>query len=393
MPVLLLGSALEVPGVRAGDTPALQEPAEILAARDEPSTASATRKIAPHEALATPARAREPEYIDKVPPPRIIERPGEAPPSPVARWIEGYWDWDKVRKDFDWVTGTWRVPPPGKFWVNGYWRRQEKGWSRVPGFWCERRAAPTEKRDEESPRDWRRTGPPPERPAETIHSAPGPDYFYIPGEYLPQEQGVVWRPGFWSRSQRGWEWLPARWVRQSTGWVFREGSWTQVPENPVPPPGSGAPVFGPLIVSTPAGAGTGPAAGVPSPTRTDSGPDGRAFPPPLTEEAIVANSGRRDPDQGATALTGLNAVTGETPSPSSPVQGNGNIDPATQRASGNAPGDPSRSGTAAASKPKLTQGVKPQATSYRYAPQPYYYSPGAALRSRFYGALYRFLPY
>ena len=29
-----------------------------------------------------------------------------------GQWIEGYWQWDDSQKDYVWVTGTWRVPPP-----------------------------------------------------------------------------------------------------------------------------------------------------------------------------------------------------------------------------------------------------------------------------------------
>jgi hypothetical protein len=77
--------------------------------------------------------------------------------------------------------------------------------------------------------DWRTQGPPADRPAETIGPAPGPDTFFVPGEYVPDGEDLVWTPGFWAKVQPGWEWVPARWVRRSDGWAFREGRWERVP--------------------------------------------------------------------------------------------------------------------------------------------------------------------
>ena len=76
------------------------------------------------------------------------------------------------------------------------------------------------------------------RPEEPIGIAPGPDYFYIPGEYIPAGGGVAWRLGFWARSQPGWEWIPARWERRADAWAFREGFWNRVPGTSGPPPGT-----------------------------------------------------------------------------------------------------------------------------------------------------------
>jgi len=105
-----------------------------------------TRADTLHEALLStaPDRNRDPERIDKAPPLPILERPGGSPTSPDARWVDGYWEWDRQSNDFIWVTGIWRVPPPGKFWVNGYWRRDDRGWYRVAGFWCARKESPAD---------------------------------------------------------------------------------------------------------------------------------------------------------------------------------------------------------------------------------------------------------
>ena len=252
---LILGIGLSAQGAQDDLSPELDRLTERSFARDERAVPGPAEKIPPHEAILAPAADRKMVEADKAPPQKIVERPGEVATNPNARWVEGYWDWDRTRKDFDWVTGTWLVPPPGKFWVSGYWRHADKGWSRVPGFWSDRVAAMTAGRVDGAvvARDWKRSGPPPERPSEAIGTAPGAEFFYIPGEYVPRGEFVVWKPGFWYHAQPGWEWNPARWVRQSTGWAFREGSWGRVAEPLGSPPRQDPAVQAATIVSTPAG--------------------------------------------------------------------------------------------------------------------------------------------
>ncbi len=120
------------------------------------------------------------------------------------------------------MTGTWRVPPPGRFWVNGYWKRDDQGWYRVPGFWSERKTDRI---------DYRKDGPPQDRPDEEPGQPPSEDCFYIPGQYYPDGDGVVWKKGFWAKVQPGWSWVPAQWVRQPDGWVFQEGYWDRTLED------------------------------------------------------------------------------------------------------------------------------------------------------------------
>ena len=153
-----------------------------------------------HEAFLSPAKDLAPEHVEKPPPPPIVERPGVDPPSLRSEWIGGYWDWDAGRNDFVWVTGTWRNPPPGRFWVNGYWKRDDQGWYRVPGFWSDRKTDRI---------DYRKNGPPADHPDDTPGESPGADFYYVPGQYYPDGDGVVWKPGFWAKVQPGWAWVPA----------------------------------------------------------------------------------------------------------------------------------------------------------------------------------------
>jgi hypothetical protein len=96
--------------------------------------------------------------------------------------------------------------------------------------------------------DIRRDGPPVNLPSDPVGPAPGPGFFFIPGQYVPAGDGVSWRPGFWARSQPGWEWVPARWVRLAEGWTYREGHWeraTRVEATPPIPAREGRPELGP----------------------------------------------------------------------------------------------------------------------------------------------------
>src|SRR3954471_19921148 len=56
------------------------------------------------EAVATPA-------IAKKPPAAIEELPPAEKPAGNMIWISGYWAYDDDRKDFLWVSGTWRAAP------------------------------------------------------------------------------------------------------------------------------------------------------------------------------------------------------------------------------------------------------------------------------------------
>ena len=175
-----------------------------------------------HEAFLSPRKDRNPIHVAKAPPTPISERPAIDPPSANAQWIEGYWEWDPGRKDYVWVTGTWRVPPPGRFWVNGYWKRDQDGWYRVPGFWSDRKTDRL---------DYRKNGPPKDRPDDDPGEPPAPDCFFIPGQYYPDKDGVVWKKGFWAKAQPGWAWVPAHWIRQPEGWTFQEGYWDRTLED------------------------------------------------------------------------------------------------------------------------------------------------------------------
>ena len=52
-------------------------------------------------------------------PPAVIDElpPDQKPAGDNVQWIPGYWGWDDEVKDYLWVSGFWRVPPPKRQWV------------------------------------------------------------------------------------------------------------------------------------------------------------------------------------------------------------------------------------------------------------------------------------
>jgi hypothetical protein len=169
-----------------------------------------------HEAFAAPTGA------DPAPGPVIAKQPpapvDEEPPALKAEgalWIPGYWEWDDEMKDFIWISGNWRVPPPGMRWVPPYWTEVEGGWQRVPGFWVSADAGELEYR--ETPPESLENGP--------SGPAPADNYFWIPGTWNYYDTGYRWRTGYWSPYQADWVWCPARWVWTPSGCVYVAGFW------------------------------------------------------------------------------------------------------------------------------------------------------------------------
>jgi hypothetical protein len=226
---------------RQDNPPPLERPVTELAPLPpvaNPPAATGARASEPremlHEALQS-ARER-PEaarvHVRREPPASIVERPSGRRPGARAQWVPGYWEWDAERNEFVWMGGMWQVAPPGSVWAPGRWVREADGWYRAPGSWVSRRDG-TVARARAASGDqpaWRTTGPPATHPDDTPDLAPGPDYFFVSGHYVPEGDRLAWRRGFWARLQPGWDWVPARWVRRSEGWEFRRGYWARDPD-------------------------------------------------------------------------------------------------------------------------------------------------------------------
>jgi hypothetical protein len=56
------------------------------------------------------------EGTQRPPPPKLESPP--PPPSRDAVWLSGYWQWEGVRQEHQWVSGHWEQPPgEGYVWV------------------------------------------------------------------------------------------------------------------------------------------------------------------------------------------------------------------------------------------------------------------------------------
>jgi hypothetical protein len=143
-----------------------------------------------HEAYAEPTETRPllslvvpnqpPEPIDETP-------PDQKPTGDDVVWVPGYWGWDEDQKDFLWVSGFWRVPPPNRQWAPGNWQQVADGWQWTAGFW----ATTGQEEMEYLP------APPPTLDAGASTPAPGENGIYFPGCWVYREQRYFWRPGFW----------------------------------------------------------------------------------------------------------------------------------------------------------------------------------------------------
>lgn len=178
-----------------------------------------------HEAFALPADQqagpgpvaprKPPEPIDELP-------PDQKPDGDNVQWCPGYWSWDDERKDFVWVSGFWRMPPPNRSWVPGGWQKAGEGWQWVGGFWGQAaQGAPGAK--PEAQYDYL---PEPPAPVEAGPSTPAPadDSVYVPGSWVYRDR-YAWRPGYWVDHRPGWVWTPACYRWTPAGHVFVDGFW------------------------------------------------------------------------------------------------------------------------------------------------------------------------
>jgi hypothetical protein len=174
-----------------------------------------------HEAYAGTVEQPGPSDIVPKAPPEPIEElpPDQRPEGDNVQWIPGYWHWDLEREDFIWISGFWRIPPPGHIWVPGSWQEMAGSFQWVPGFWQE--IVPQQPVQPEIT-----YLPPPPQTIEVGPTVPPPNEtsIYVPGSWIWRDR-YVWRPGFWIPFQPGWVWVPAHYRWTPIGFVFIDGYW------------------------------------------------------------------------------------------------------------------------------------------------------------------------
>ncbi len=155
--------------------------------------------------------------VAKQPPAPIAEEPPDVrPDNPDATWVPGYWSWNPESSNFLWVSGSWRVPPPGHRWIPGYWSEGTGNYQWVSGFWTPEEVeettylpAPPSYRDEN---------------VDTTNP-PDADHFWVPGYWAYRTRQYEWQPGYWSRVVSNWMWIPAHYEWTPYGYVFIAGHW------------------------------------------------------------------------------------------------------------------------------------------------------------------------
>jgi len=172
-----------------------------------------------HEAFGAPtANDPQPTQVVNIQPPEPINEEAPEYKPEGAIWIPGYWDWDVATSKHIWISGMWRVPPPGMRWVPPYWAEVSGGWQRVPGFWVSNET--TEIRYQAELPESLEVGP--------STPSPGNDYFYVPGTWT-YDNDYRWRAGYWAPYRDDYVWCPDRWYWTPRGYIYTAGFWDWQP--------------------------------------------------------------------------------------------------------------------------------------------------------------------
>ena len=170
-----------------------------------------------HEAYFSPDQSALILQAVPIKPPQDITERIPKNTTANAVWIPGYWSWSKIYDRYVWLSGTWRLAPPGHEWIHGKWKKFDEGWVWLSGFWSSH--------DEKDLSYINR--PPPDNADEDVKDPPGSDYFWLPGHwrYDSDKDDFTWYMGRWQEFDKKWQYVPARYIWREKGYVFIEGFW------------------------------------------------------------------------------------------------------------------------------------------------------------------------
>ncbi len=169
-----------------------------------------------HEAFVSPLEDtfQPTTVVAEQPPVPIDEVPPNVRPED-SLWIPGYWFWSATDNSYVWVSGVWRVPPPGQRWIPGYWERTDGGARWISGFWASGQMTQVDY-----------LPPPPESlDRGPTSEAPGADFFWLSGYWVYLNSDYRWQPGYWTQAYDNWMWMPAHYCWTPRGAVFLNGYW------------------------------------------------------------------------------------------------------------------------------------------------------------------------
>lgn len=169
-----------------------------------------------HEAFAQPADPSAPQLVVSTPPPAPINElpPEQKPEGENVQWVPGYWSWDDGAGRYLWVSGCWRVPPPGREWVAGSWVQANGNWQWQPGFWSAPGGVQTYP-----------SAPPESLEAGPSSPAPDADSYYVPGQWVFRDGNWLWQPGSWVQNPNGMVYVPTCYLPTPSGSLCNSGYW------------------------------------------------------------------------------------------------------------------------------------------------------------------------
>jgi hypothetical protein len=165
------------------------------------------------------------ENVMVAPPPPQVEVQGAAP-SPLHKWLPGFWQWNGSRHV--WQAGHWAQPPePGMVWEAPKWENHGGKWAFTDGRWQAGIAAGPAVVYEPPVAPDVLAMPAPPAPIVEVRPAGPPNGVWIPGYWQWNGTRHVWVSGRWSAPKVGMHWQPDHWEHRGNQWALVHGRWAR----------------------------------------------------------------------------------------------------------------------------------------------------------------------